>query len=112
MKTFRTIKLVASAARKELDEAKEILSPLRRPSGKGLSGADAQRAWFLIDKADAHLQGLVGYISMMPTELGRKGGRKTAERGSEYFRQLAAMRKTKAGGRPKAEKPASDSEQQ
>ncbi len=32
--------------------------------------------------------------------LGRKGGSVTAKRGSEYFRQLAAKRKTRAGGRP------------
>jgi hypothetical protein len=33
--------------------------------------------------------------------LGAKGGTKTAERGSEYFKRIAGMRKTKAGGRPK-----------
>jgi hypothetical protein len=32
--------------------------------------------------------------------LGRKGGAAIAKRGSEYFRQLAAKRKTRAGGRP------------
>ena len=32
--------------------------------------------------------------------LGAKGGKKTAERGSEYFAKIAAMRKTRAGGRP------------
>jgi len=35
--------------------------------------------------------------------LGRKGGTVTAKRGSEYFRQLAARRKTHAGGRPRKE---------
>jgi hypothetical protein len=44
-------------------------------------------------------------IASAPAKLGSKGGRETAKRGSEYFRQLAAMRKTKAGGRPKADKP-------
>lgn len=33
--------------------------------------------------------------------LGAKGGKKTAERGPEYFAKIAAMRKTRAGGRPK-----------
>ena len=33
--------------------------------------------------------------------LGRRGGRKTAEQGSEYFRKVSALRKTKAGGRPR-----------
>jgi hypothetical protein len=35
--------------------------------------------------------------------MGHKGGSTTAKRGSEYFRQLAAKRKTRAGGRPKKE---------
>jgi hypothetical protein len=33
--------------------------------------------------------------------LGRKGGSAIAQRGSDYFRQLAAKRKTRAGGRPR-----------
>lgn len=33
--------------------------------------------------------------------LGAKGGKATAKRGPEYFRKIAAMRKTKAGGRPR-----------
>lgn len=33
--------------------------------------------------------------------MGAKGGIKTAERGPEYFKNIAAMRKTKAGGRRK-----------
>ena len=33
--------------------------------------------------------------------LGQKGGKQTAKRGSDYFRKIAAMRKTRAGGRPR-----------
>jgi hypothetical protein len=33
--------------------------------------------------------------------LGSKGGKRTAERGPEYFAKIAAMRKTRSGGRPK-----------
>lgn len=33
-------------------------------------------------------------------QLGSKGGKATAERGSEYFRELAARRRTHRGGRP------------
>ncbi len=36
--------------------------------------------------------------------LGKKGGKVTAKRGAEYFRKIAGMRKTRAGGRPKKEK--------
>jgi hypothetical protein len=33
--------------------------------------------------------------------LGKMGGKATAKRGSEYFRKIAAMRKTRSGGRPR-----------
>ena len=33
--------------------------------------------------------------------LGTKGGKTTAKRGSDYFRNIAAMRKERKGGRPK-----------
>ena len=33
--------------------------------------------------------------------MGRKGGSATAKRGPDYFRELAAKRKTRAGGRPR-----------
>jgi len=35
--------------------------------------------------------------------LGRKGGKQTAKRGPEYFRKIAAKRKSFRGGRPKKE---------
>jgi hypothetical protein len=35
------------------------------------------------------------------TILGRKGGAAIAKRGSDYFRKLAAKRKTHGGGRPR-----------
>ena len=67
MKSLTTVKLDAAAARERLDEAKEILSALRRPSGRGLSGADAQKAWFLVDQAEGYIDGLISYVSMGPT---------------------------------------------
>jgi hypothetical protein len=41
--------------------------------------------------------------------MGSKDGSKTAERGPEYFRQLAAKRKTRSGGRPRKESDISQS---
>ena len=32
---------------------------------------------------------------------GKIGGKKTAERGPDYFREIAAMRKNRKGGRPR-----------
>lgn len=37
--------------------------------------------------------------------MGRKGGSTTAKRGPDYFRELAAKRKTRAGGRPRKQSP-------
>lgn len=62
----------------------------------------------IVAQALRRAERLAQNIASAPAKLGSKGGRKTAERGSEYFRQLAAMRKTRAGGRPKADKPTSD----
>jgi hypothetical protein len=38
-------------------------------------------------------------------ELGRRGGQQTAKRGPDYFRQIAAMRKSCRGGRPRKSEP-------
>jgi hypothetical protein len=55
----------------------------------------AQRAVKLLHNAATAL-------SITPASLlGSIGGRKTAERGPDYFRKIAAMRKTRAGGRPR-----------
>ena len=55
----------------------------------------------LLDTAMSVVNDLVAHAEeVSPEALGRKGGSKTAERGPDYFRKIAAMRKTKAGGRP------------
>jgi hypothetical protein len=56
------------------------------------------------DAAGDHLHrgmGAAHGLHAAPAKIGKKGGTKTAERGPDYFRQIAAMRKTRAGGRPK-----------
>jgi hypothetical protein len=39
--------------------------------------------------------------SLVVKRAGEIGGRKTAKRGAEYFRKIAAMRKEFKGGRPR-----------
>jgi formylmethanofuran dehydrogenase subunit B len=41
--------------------------------------------------------------SIISAHAGKIGGKKTAKRGPEYFRQLQAMRKERKGGRPTKE---------
>jgi len=81
-----------------LMEADLILSTTDLPEGR------AVRCRELLRSALA-LTGDMLTSTRMPAAaaLGRKGGSQTAKRGSDYFRQLAAKRKTRAGGRPRKE---------
>ncbi len=80
-----------------ISEAHLILTTTDLPQGR------AERACELLDTAVKLADHLVS-VSPAAT-LGQKGGLKTAKRGSDYFRKLAAMRKNRSGGRPKKQVP-------
>lgn len=83
------------ALRNLIDEAHTILTTL----GTNKGGANA--ASKLLSSALALTDDL--FAARLPlSRLVSRGGQKTAERGSEYFRQIAAKRKTKAAGSPKS----------
>jgi len=83
---------------KLLLEAELILSTTELPQGRGV------RCLEIIRSALALTDDLLKQTKLPAAAvLGRKGGSETAKRGSEYFRQLAAKRKTRAGGRPRKE---------
>ncbi|MEK7994594.1 MAG: hypothetical protein AAB403_12390 [Planctomycetota bacterium] len=81
------------ALRNLISEADLILSTTTLPEGR------ATRCRELLKAAVA----LADHLLAVPpaATLGKQGGLKTAQRGPEYFRKIAAMRKTRAGGRPK-----------
>jgi hypothetical protein len=81
------------ALREMIAEAQHILKTVNLPEGRAERASELlASAVFLAD----HL------LQISPAAvLGAKGGKKTAKRGSEYFRQIAAKRKTRGGGRPK-----------
>src|SRR3989442_10685467 len=82
-----------------ISEADLILSTTELPQGR------AKRARELLRSALALADDFINQASLEPAAvLGQKGGSVTAKRGSEYFRQLAAKRKTRAGGRPRTQK--------
>jgi hypothetical protein len=86
------------ALRKMIAEAHDLLRTTNLPEER------SQRAYELLT-ASIHLADSLLEESPAAT-LGAKGGKETAKRGSEYFRQIAAKRKTHAGGRPaKRQKP-------
>jgi hypothetical protein len=80
------------ALRNMIAEADLILSTTILPEGR------AERASELLGTAVKLADHLL--TEKPAAVLGAKGGKKTAERGPEYFKKIAAMRKTRAGGRP------------
>ncbi len=82
------------ALRNLIDEAHAVISTIDLPQGR------AKRAAKLLESALSLTDDLIA-IPPAAVTLGQRGGLKTAERGSEYFRQIASKRKTKSGGRPK-----------
>ena len=82
-----------------LTEADLVLSTANLPENR------TARCRELLGSAIALTDDLLGQAKMPAAAvLGRKGGSETAKRGSDYFRQLAAKRKTRAGGRPRTKK--------
>jgi len=85
------------ALRNLISEADLILetSPLLPENRTGAARENLRAALALTDD-------LIGQAKLSPAAaLGAKGGKSIATRGPEYFRQLAAKRKTRAGGRPR-----------
>lgn len=79
-----------------LSEADLILSTTELPEGR------TARCRELLGAAIALTGDLISQDKLPAAKvMGSKGGSVTAKRGSEYFRQLAAKRKTNAGGRPR-----------
>jgi hypothetical protein len=74
-------------------EAELILSTTTLPEGRAERVRELLSA--SVKLADALLE------TSPAAALGASGGKKTAKRGPEYFRKIAAMRKTRGGGRPK-----------
>jgi hypothetical protein len=83
------------ALRNIIAEAQHILTTIELPEGR------AERARELLASAVFLADHL---LTVNPAaSLGKKGGTKTAERGPEYFRKIASMRKKRRGGRPAKE---------
>lgn len=80
------------ALRNLISEAQTLLMTTNLPEGR------SQRANELLTAA---LRLADDLLEQSPAaSLGKKGGKTTAKRGSEYYRKIAGMRKTHAGGRP------------
>jgi hypothetical protein len=74
---------------------------LSRTLRHALESPTIQQCNALVFDALQQTERLAKVVATAAVKRGRKGGSKTAERGSDYFRKIAAMRKTRSGGRPK-----------
>jgi hypothetical protein len=83
------------ALRKMISGAHDLLRTTNLPEER------SQRACELLAAAVFLTDNLL--MESPAATLGAKGGKETAKRGSEYFRQLAAKRKDRKGGRPPKE---------
>lgn len=81
------------ALRNLIAEAHAVIASTKQPEAR------TERASELLTAA-LHLTDTLIEISPAAV-LGAKGGKQTAKRGAEYFREIAAKRKTHGGGRPK-----------
>ena len=85
-----------TALRSLISEAELILSTTALPEGR------TERALELLLSAKAISDDLLNQEKLPAAAvLGSRGGTETAKRGSDYFRQLAAKRRTLGGGRPR-----------
>lgn len=81
------------ALRNLISEAKDLLATTNLPDGR------SQRAHELLIAAVSLSDHLLGQSPAV--DLGKRGGKTTAKRGSDYFRKIASMRSEFRGGRPK-----------
>jgi hypothetical protein len=87
-----------TALKNLISETDLILATTKLPENR------TARCRELLRPALALTDDLLSQTKMPPAIiLGRKGGTVTAKRGSDYFRKLAARRKTHGGGRPRKE---------
>ena len=83
------------------NKAQRELSAIRTALFRAGDAPTHEECREIVSKTIRRVELLAERLAKVPAEIGKKGGTKTAERGPDYFRQIAAMRKTKAGGRPK-----------
>ncbi len=91
-----SIRTELQALRNMIAEVEAILSTTKLPQGRTARSLELLRAALKLND-DLLKESRMNAAAV----LGKKGGASIAKRGPEYFRELAAKRKTKAGGRPR-----------
>ena len=81
-----------------IDEALMTVTAPEFPNGRGARAGEILASALAL--ADDILAAPPGSSA---ATMGKLGGAKTAQRGSQYFREIAAKRKTRSGVRPKVQ---------
>lgn len=86
------------ALRNLIDEALTLID-IELPEGRGARAQEVLKAALALN------EDLIAEppVRAQASEIGKLGGTKTAQRGSDYFREISAQRKVRAGGRPKTQ---------
>jgi len=87
------------ALRRLINQADLSLALVQTPDSSVRSARESLTAALALSKDLANRS--ADPLKVGAAAMGAKGGSKTAERGSEYFAQIAAMRKNRKGGRPR-----------
>jgi len=77
------------------------MSKVRKRLRHGLKSATLEDCKACIEDSLELLDRVAQLVASPAILMGKLGGRKTAERGPEYFAKIAAMRKNRKGGRPR-----------
>lgn len=88
------------ALRNLINQADLVLATIPIPHPSIASARESLNAAIAISK-DLIKRSSSDPLKTGAAAMGSKGGAKTAERGPEYFARIAAMRKTRGGGRPR-----------
>lgn len=97
----QTLKAELSALRLLIQQARDNMEDVELPEGRAVRTRELLQAAFSLanDLVKSDLPGKAA------AQIGAKGGKTTAKRmkqkDPEYYKRIAAMRKTRAGGRPK-----------
>jgi len=82
--------------------ARADIHHIAKALGSPISDTDRLKCVKRAERASERLDQALNTLSMNPASLlGSIGGKKTAERGPEYYARIAGMRKTRGGGRPR-----------
>jgi hypothetical protein len=88
------------ALRNLIEQADLVLATIAQPEAAVRSARESLTAASALSK-DLANRAKQSPLKASAVALGAKGGLKTAERGPEYYSQIAAMRKNRKGGRPR-----------